>query len=199
MKDISNLGMSQSASVVSNKEDTVGVGVIDYFTVECYDIDGNFKWKETIKNLVTNQGLDYVINCGFNVSQSQITTWYVGLKDTGTPAAGDAAAALPSVGNWTEYTEYYINSPGEPETRPTLTLADTGTGQVDNSASVATFNIESPAPDVHGVFVVDSSDKNSNSNATVLYGVGDFTGGAKTGLAAGDTLNVTVTLTAVTQ
>jgi hypothetical protein len=197
MKDVSNMGMSQSASVISNKEDNISLGVIDYFTVECYDIDGNFKWKETIKNLVTSQGLDYIINCGFSVSQSQLPSWYVGLKLAGTPLAADTAANLPNGNtNWNEYPDYYLGSPAEPETRPALTLADTGTGTLDNSASVATFTIESPAQDVAGVFVVDSDKKESNSAATVLYGVGDFTGGAKTGLASGDTLNVTVTLTA---
>jgi hypothetical protein len=196
MKDVSNMGMSQSASVISNKEDNISLGVIDYFTVECYDIDGNFKWKETIKNLVTTEGLNHVLNVIFK-SDTQEANWYVGLKDVGSPLPADTGANLPSSNaNWVEYTEYYVDSPGEASARPALTLGTVSAGSVDNSLSVATFNIESPAPDVYGVFVTDGSVKNSASGADVLYGVGDFQSGAKTGLAAGDTLNVTVTLSA---
>ena len=202
MKDISAMGMTQEASVISNKDDSHKVGVVDYFLVECFDIDGNLKWKETIKNLVTDQGLEYVLNSGFK-GGTAYSSWFVGLKAAGTPADTDAASALPTVGNWTEYTTYYIDSPGEAEARPALTLgtvtsAVAGTATVDNSASKASFTIESPANDVDGVFIVDSASKNSNSGANVLYGVGQFTGGAKTGLSAGDTLNVTVTLEAST-
>ena len=51
MKDINELGMNQEASVISNKRENVSLGMIDYFHVECRDAVGNFKWKETIKNL----------------------------------------------------------------------------------------------------------------------------------------------------
>lgn len=196
MKDISNMGMSQTATVTSNKQDEVRLGMIDYFSVECYDIDGNFKWKETIKNLVTTEALNHVLDVTFKGGTAE-ANWYVGLKATGSPTPADTGANLPtSNANWSEYVDYYVNSPAEPDARPALTLGTISAGSVDNSASVATFNIESPAGDVFGVFVTDGNVKNSNSNADILYGVGDFTGGAKTGLAAGDTLNVTVTLTA---
>lgn len=196
MKDISNMGMSQTATVTSNKQDEVKLGMIDYFSVECYDIDGNFKWKETIKNLVTTEALNHVLDVTFKSGTAE-ANWYVGLKAAGTPLAADTGANLPSSNtNWVEYVDYYVESPAEADARPALTLGTISAGSVDNSASVATFNIESPAGDVYGVFVTDGNVKNSNSNADILYGVGDFTGGAKTGLAAGDTLNVTVTLTA---
>lgn len=188
MKDISTMGMSQKASVVGNKTQEVTLGMIDYFHVECLDAEGNFKWKETIKNLVTNQGLSFVIQTCFTGQDAKPTNWYVGLKDTGSPAAGDAAASLPSVGNWTEYTEY---SEG---TRPVLTLANEASQATNNSASPAAFTIASPAPDVYGVFVVDANAKGANTSATVLYGVGDFASAKVVDPA--DTLNVTVTLSA---
>lgn len=188
MKDISAMGMNQEANLVSNKTQSVNLGMIDYFHVECRDADGNFKWKETIKNLVTNQGLSFVIQTCFTGQDAKPTNWYVGLKDTGAPAAGDAAASLPSVGAWTEYTEY---SEG---TRPVLTLANEASQATNNSASPAAFTIASPAPDVFGVFVVDANVKGANTSATVLYGVGDF--GAQKVVDPNDTLNVTVTLSA---
>jgi hypothetical protein len=188
MDNIQNMGMHQEASLVSNKDEYVGIGVVDYFEVTCYDINGDFKWKETIKNLVTTQGLNYIMEAGFR-SGTTYANWYVGLKDTGSPAAGDAASALPSVGAWTEYTEYTSS------VRPTLTLDGAfASGTQDNSASPASFSIDTPAPDVYGVFLVDSNSKGANTGANVLYGVGDF--GAAKVVDAGDTLNVTVTLQA---
>lgn len=189
MDNSQSMGMHQEASLVSNKDTTVGVGVIDYFEVTCYDILGNFKWKETIKNLVTTQGLNYIMEAGFR-SGTTYASWYVGLKDTGAPDAGDTAAELPGTTmNWTEYTEYTEG------TRPALTLDGAFAGGTqDNSASPASFSIDTPAPDVYGVFLVDANVKNANTSANVLYGVGDFA--AAKVVDAGDTLNVTVTLTA---
>lgn len=189
MDNLQTMGMDQEASLVSNKDETVGIGVVDYFEVTCYDILGNFKWKETIKNLVTTQGLNYIMEAGFR-SGTAYANWYVGLKDTGAPAAGDTAANLPSSNGWAEYTEYTES------VRPTLTLDGAfASGTQDNSASPASFSIDTPAPDVYGVFLVDANAKGANTGANVLYGVGDFSGGAKV-VDAGDTLNVTVTLQA---
>lgn len=191
MKDNSKMGMDQQATLISNKGIVEGTGLIDYFDIECRDSDGNFKWRETIKNLVTNEGLDYIMDTGFLGSpNTPIDAWYMGLKGTGAPAANDAAAQLPSgTMAWTEYEDY------SSATRPAITLSENGVGQVDNSGNVTSFTIASPAADVYGVFVVDANGKGTNTSATVLYGVGDFTGGAKA-VDPDDTLNVTVTLTA---
>jgi hypothetical protein len=190
MKDVSSMGMGQEASITSNKQEGYGLGMIDYFHVECLDADGNFKWKETIKNLVTNEGLSFVIQACFTGEDAKPTNWFVGLKDTGAPAAADAANLLPNVSPlaWSEYTEY------SQSVRQTLTLNNEASQATDNVGNVAAFTIQSPAPDVYGVFVVDDNTKNSASGATVLYGVGDF--GAAKVVDDGDTLNVTVTLSA---
>ena len=197
MKDISSMGMSQTATVTSNKENDISLGVIDYFSVECYDSEGNFKWKETIKNLVTNEGLDHVLDVTFK-NATRYTTWYVGLKGTGSPLAGDAANQLPSgTMSWTEYEDYLDANNGDSSTtRPVLTLTAVSGQSTSNTGNVAVFTIQSPANDVYGVFITDGQTKGSSSGANILYGVGDFTGGAKTGLASGDTLNVTATLSA---
>ena len=191
MKDISTMGMAQEASVSSNRTTEVGLGMIDYFQVECLDAEGNFKWKETIKNLVTNEGLSFVIQTCFTGQDAKPTNWYVGLKGTGTPNAGDTAAELPGTTmNWAEYEDY------DAATRPVLTLANEATQATNNSASPASFTIASPANAVYGVFVVDANAKGANTSATVLYGVGDFAS-AKV-VDPDDTLNVTVTLSADT-
>jgi hypothetical protein len=186
MKDTSKMGMHQEASIVSNKRLDASIAVANYYKVECFDAEGNFKWEEVIENLVTTEGLNYLLDVSFD-SATQLTTWYVGLKDTGAPAANDTAANLGSQA-WTEYTEY------DEASRQTLTLGTAAAGSIDNVGNVATFTIGSPAPDVYGVFVVDDNTKGGQSPATVLYGVGDF--GAAKVVDPNDTLNVTVTLTA---
>ncbi len=188
MKDINTMGMNQEASIVSNKVTGVQIGMIDYFDVQCLDADGNLKWEERIHNLVTNQGLSHVIQTIFTGQDTAIGTWYCGLKGTGAPAATDAAASLPTVGNWTEYEDY------SEANRQTLTLANESGQATNNSASPASFTIASPAGDVYGVFVVDSNNRGAASGATVLYGVGDFA--AAKVVDPNDTLNVTVTLSA---
>ena len=190
MDNIQSMGMHQEASLVSKKDVGVSLGVVDYFDVTCYDAEGNFKWKETIKNLVTNEGLDYIMETGFRGGTGS-STWYVGLKDTGAPNADDTAAELPGTTMaWTEYTEY------DEATRPALTLDGAFVnGLQDNSVSPASFTIATPAPDVFGVFLVSNGNtKGANTGATTLYGVGDFA--AAKVVDAGDTLNVTVTLQA---
>ena len=167
MDNIQSMGMHQEASLIGKKDVGVSLGVVDYFDVTCYDAEGNFKWKETIKNLVTTEGLNYIMEAGFRGGTAS-STWYVGLKDTGAPDAGDTATELPGTTmNWTEYTEY------DEATRPALTLDGAfAAGTQDNSASPAAFTIATPAPDVYGVFLVaDGNTKNANTSATTLYGV----------------------------
>jgi hypothetical protein len=188
MRDISKMGMHQEASITSDKVVNASIGMLSTYHVECFDTYGKKKWEETIKNLVTTEGLNYILDSGFD-SGTQITTWYVGLKDTGAPAATDDAATLgASPQAWTEYTEY------DEAVRQTLTLGTVSGGSIDNSGNVASFTIGSPAPDVYGVFLVDDNTKGGQSPATVLYGVGDFA--AAKVVDPDDTLNVTVTLTA---
>jgi hypothetical protein len=178
--------MSVDAQLQRNTDMLETLGLVNYYHVQCIDPEGNLKWEETIKNLVTTEGLNYIMNAGFK-SGTQIGTWYVGLKDTGAAQASDSAANLGAQ-NWTEYTEY------DEGVRQTLTLGTVSAGSVDNVGNVASFTIGSPAPDVIGVFVVDDNTKNAQSPATVLYGVGDFSS-AKV-VDPNDTLNVTVTLSA---
>jgi hypothetical protein len=190
MKGTNKMGMQQKASLIASKEVNAPVALINNYHVECLDSEGNLKWEEDIKNLVTTQGLNYILETSFTGDDTAITSWFVGLKGTGTPAAADAAAQLPSgTMAWTEYEGY------DSATRPALTLGSVSAGSVDNSGNVASFTIASPGDDVYGVFIVDANGKGTNTSATVLYGVGDFAGAPKV-VDTNDTLNVTVTLSA---
>lgn len=158
-----------------------GVKMKSLYHFECFDADGNLRWEETVENLVVNQGLNDLLTNYFKGS-SYTASFFVGLKDTGTVAAADTMA---SHSGWTEDTNY-SNS-----TRPALTLGAVATQSVDNSASKAAFTINGSTT-IYGAFVSTSSTKGGTTG--VLYGAADF--GSSRALLSGDTLNVTVTLTA---
>jgi len=113
---------------------------------------------------------------------TQITAWYVGLKGAGSAAAGDTMA---SHSGWTEVTDY------SQSVRQTLTLGTAAAGSIDNTASKATYSINGTAT-VAGAFI--NSDSTKSGTTGTLYGVVDFS--SSRSVISGDTLEVTVTLTA---
>lgn len=178
----SNMGMKQDAEVVRGGAMGSGIGFSTHYDIECFDKDGNLKWEESFDNLVVNAGLDDNLDKYFK-GAAYTAGFFVGLTDgTPTPAAADV---MSSHVGWVTVTPYSDASD------PALTLG-TVTGQsVDNSASKAVFNINATQT-VGGAFVKDNSTK---AGATgLLYGIGAFA--ADKAVTSGDTLNVTITLTA---
>lgn len=152
------------------------------YLVECFDKDGNLKWSEEFHNLVTTAGLNDSLDKHLKGS-GYTAAWYVGLA-SGSPtfAAGDT---LASHAGWTEVSAYSEGA------RQALALGSVSGGSVDNSASKAAFSINANGTTIGGAFVASAASGTSG----VLYGGGAFSAGNKT-LDSGDTLNVTVTLTA---
>lgn len=155
-----------------------GPAMKSIYRVECLDAEGNLKWVEEVENLVTNAGLNDLLDKYFKGS-TYTAAFYVGLKGAGTIAAGDT---LASHGGWSEIADYAGN-------RKALTLGSVSGQSVDNSASKASFAIDDTAT-VAGAFVCTAASGTSG----VLYGAADF--GSPRDVLDGDTLNVTVTLTA---
>lgn len=154
-----------------------------HYKVECFDKDGQLKWVDEFDNLVVTVGLNDSLDKHFKGS-SYTAAWYVGLT-AGSPsfAAGDT---MSSHGGWTESAIY------SESVRQTLTPGTVSGGSVDNSASKASFSINGSGT-IGGAFVVTDNTKSGSSG--ILYGGGAFSGGNRT-VASGDTLNVTITLTA---
>ena len=83
------------------------------------------------RNLVVNEGLDYILNVGL-AGTVQIPTWYVAtFEGNYTPLAGDTAATFP--GSATECTAY--DEPTRPEYDETASTAQS----ISNVASRALF------------------------------------------------------------
>lgn len=145
------------------------------YAIECFDRDGNLKWREEIENLVTTEGKNDIIDKYFKGS-AYTAAWYLGLKGTGTAAVGDT---LASHAGWSEATPYSGN-------RPAITFGTTSAGS--NSATAVSFTINATAT-VAGAFV---SSVNTGT-AGKLYSAADFA--VSRGVASGDTLSITPTVT----
>jgi hypothetical protein len=135
------------------------------YVVEHHDVDGNLVWRREFDNLVTTAGKNLLGNVMFG-GTAKSAAWYLGLKGTGTAAAGDT---MSSHAGWSEVTGY-SETP-----RQTLTLASFSSGAANNSGSPAVFTINASVT-VAGVFAVDNSTKGGTGGT--LYSAGDFSGGS---------------------
>jgi len=135
---------------------------------------------ENFKNLVVNAGLDHLLDVTLSHA-SGTANWYVGLKDTGTPAAADTMA---SHGTWATISPY--SDANDPE----WVDAGVSSQSCDNSGSTADFSINA-TDDVYGAFLKDNNTVDSATG--LLYAAGDFA--AARSVESGDTLQVTATFT----
>jgi hypothetical protein len=169
------------AGIVAGNSIADGMTVRGDWEVECRDRDGNLKWIERFHNIVTNEGLNELLNQTL-AAQTQITTWYVGLKNTGSVAAADV---MNSHGGWTENTTYSEGA------RQTWTANGAASSQsVTNSSSKATFSINGSTT-IYGAFLTSNSTKSGTTGK--LYAVGDFA--SSRAVISGDSLLVTATFT----
>jgi hypothetical protein len=178
-------GVEYCSSLVANAHARIdGVKMKTVYRFECFDSEGNLKWVEEVPNLVTTAGKNDLLTNYFKGS-AYTAAWFVGLVDNASFSAYAAADTMASHAGWIEGTPY---SNG---TRPTWTGGTAAAGSIDNSASVAAFTINATLT-VRGAFLCSNSTKGGSTG--ILYGEADF--GAARSVLSGDTLNVTVTLTA---
>lgn len=144
------------------------------YKITCVASDGTIKWEETVHNTVTNGGKDDLIDKYFKGS-AYTAAWYLGLKGSGSIAAGDT---LASHAGWSEVTPYSGN-------RPAITFGTTSSQS--NTASAVSISITGSST-VAGAFIASV---NTGTSGT-LYSASDFA--ASRTVANGDTLNVTPTV-----
>lgn len=148
------------------------------YSVECYAADGSLKWADTIKNLVTTQGKNNILDDYFDLASE--AGWYLGLVNN--PATYAVADVLTSHVGWTENTEYSGNRKA-----PVW-----GSAAAGSKATTATsFAITGAGGTIAGAFMCTVATGTTGK----LYSCGNFSGGSRT-VVAGDTLNVTYTATA---
>lgn len=144
---------------------------------------GPLKWSESAQNIVTDAGLDDQLD-KYLKGSSYTASFFVGLVSASPViAAGDTLASAA----WSELTAYTEAN------RPSPVLGSVSGQSVDNSASRAQFSINADSQSIGGALLATDNTKGGTSG--ILYSVVAFQAGNK-GLDNGDTLNVTITLTA---
>jgi len=173
-----------NAGVETNKIAGENMSAKGRFIVECFDKDGNLKWREDNENLVVNVGLQDM-NTKYFSGSAYTAAWYIGLYGaaaSNNPAAGDT---MSSHAGWTENTTY------SNATRPQAVFGTATTANpsvISNSASVAVFNINGTTT-VGGAFLTSNSTKSGTTGT--LFSASDFQSPGDRSVVSGDTLNVT--------
>lgn len=222
MKDKVRFKQTADVSILRGNmknRDQLHVGGV--FDIECYDKNGNLKWKDKAYNSVVNVGLNGVLNTMFgnaftSGSSAVVTGWAVGLVNNGnTFAAGDTHA---SHAGWTEFTSY--TDPANADSavsRPAWGSDDGGTSPGDYPvAASSSQSLTNSSPvlydvtgggTVAGLFLAgggltvptpgatDANNKGSTNAAPLLFSTANFSSGDQT-VVSSDTLRVTYTLNA---
>ena len=173
-REVTGAGIGRSGDA---SEELFATGV---YKVTCVGPDGQIKWEDEYKNLVTTVGKNDLLD-KYLTGSTYTATWFLGLVDgasTPTYAAADTAA---SHAGWNE-SAAYSNS-----TRPAPTWNSASAGSKSTTATA--FNINATAT-IAGTFLISNSTKSGTTG--ILYSAGSFTGGNKS-VSSGDTLNVTYT------
>lgn len=179
-------GFTCGGNAIMNVTQAQTIEVSNRYHFEAFDSEGRLKWEHFADNIVTNVGLDDLLD-KYLKGSAYTAAFYVGLTDgTPTVAAGDTMA---SHAGWAEVVAY------SEATREVLTLGTVSSQSVDNSASKASFSINANGTTIGGAFL--TTDNTKSGTTGTLYSVVAFTAGDKS-LDSGDTLNVTVTCTAAT-
>ena len=173
-----------SAGLVARTGANSGARAGGVFHVECFDKDGNLKWKTSEHNLVVNEGLQDM-NTQYFKGSTYTAALYLGLI-TG-PGSGTTFAAADTLAShaWTEYTDY--SGARKAVTFGTATTADPSV--ISNSAAPSSFTISGGGGVIAGAFLCTVSSGTSG----VLFSESDFQSPGDRTVVSGDTLNVTYT------
>jgi hypothetical protein len=161
------------------------------FVVECFDKDGNLKWRDTIENVVTILGKNVALDAFLAGSAYTVVGPYMGLISsvgyTGVPVEGDTMASHTT---WEEAGPSY--APDYSGDRKTCVWSAAGTGS--KALSAALSFVFSEGGTVKGCFLVffTSAVVTKDDTNGTLYSAGLFTGGDKV-VVNTDTLNVSYT------
>jgi hypothetical protein len=145
--------------------------------------DGKVIDEFSCKNLVVNQGLNYMLGAALG-AQTVITSWYIGLfSNNYTVLSTDTAATIAaSSGEVSAYTA---------GARQAWTSAVPSSQQITNTASQASFTFNASVT-VYGAFLVSTATINGTSGS--LFSGAQFS--ASKSVVSGDILQLTYTYTA---
>lgn len=143
---------------------------------------GGKKWTEEYENLVVNEGLNDILDVYLS-GGTQDTTWFVGLLAASpTPLAAWTATEVGAA-DFVAYSESTLQA---------FTDGGVSSQSVSNSASPATFSINTNSSSIGGAYLIGTNAK--ATPAGTVYSAGAFSGGNKAA-DSGDSLEVTCTFT----
>lgn len=157
-----------------------------HYHIVCRDSEGNVRWEDDADNLITNAGLNDVLNAYIR-GTTQTTAWYMGLVDNSGFTAFANADTSSSHAGWSENVGYSNGarlqwSPGA------------ASGQSITNSSSVNFSINATST-IRGLFVGSVSTLSATTG--VLFSEAAFAGGNQT-VNSGDTLQCTYTLSLAT-
>lgn len=156
------------------------------FHFECFDKEGNLKWVDEGRNIVTNQGKNGMMDSYLAGSPALAANWFMSLITAGT-AIATSTYAVPTV---TEITSGIV------ATRPTVSWSASSAGI--KAATTTAFTIIGTATITGNMLVTATSSGSTIGNTAgaggILFSSSAFSGGSKS-VSSGDTLNVSYQLT----
>lgn len=149
------------------------------YCIICRDRVGCIKWRYEKHNLVTNDGLDDVLNQIF-AGVAYSPAWFIGLMDANGQnlSASDTASSHPG---WAEVVAYS-------GARPVWDGLQVDSNDADNSADIAMFSMTGPGS-CGGAFMISDSTKGGSTG--ILFG---GTGIVAGGFTNGDTITVEISV-----
>lgn len=150
----------------------------------CYDAQGNVKWEEGIKNLVTTLGKNLTLDTILGNAAAGAVV--MGLKGVGTSVAGDTQA---SHAGWLEVG--LANAPTYSGTRKTPTFGAAAAG-VKVTSAASSFSITSTGT-VDGCFINIGGSATIDDTTGTLFSAGDFS--SSKAVVSGDSIAVTYSAT----
>jgi hypothetical protein len=161
------------------------------YVVECFDADGNLKWRDEAPNVVTTVGKNAMLDAALAGSSYTVTGPFVGLISSVSWSAVAAGDTMASHAGWTEAGG--TNAPTYTSPRKTASWS-AASGGSKTLSSAASFAITGSGT-IKGCFLVYGSGAVSTIDNTsgTLLSAGLFSGGDKT-VTSGDTVNVSYSL-----
>ena len=160
------------------------------YTFQCVR-DGKVIWEDTFHNTVVTVGKNDVLNKYF--SNTAAGACYLGLISSTGYSAIAAGDTMSSHAGWTEAGN--ANAPTYTAPRKTLTAAWAAASAGSMSTSSAQSFAITGTGTVKGAFINIGGSSTIDNTTGILYSAGLFSGGDRA-VINGDTLNVTVTLSA---
>lgn len=150
----------------------------------CYDANGNVKWEDDIKNLVTTVGKNFTLDTTLGNTAGGAVV--MGLKGTGTAAVTDTQS---SHAGWLEVG--LANAPTYSGNRPTPSFSAASAGSKTTSSAVS-FSMTGTGT-VAGCFINIGGSATKDNTTGTLFSAGDFS--SSKSVVNGDTIAVTYTAT----